>query len=183
MKQLFRVKIRLYNSEKVRVKETPTGQFQGWMTVDSPLLDTGEPDLDYWLTKKEIGASKRDMIMEFNSPYVWSEDETKITYYIERGGQITHGEEGIPFRDETIKSEPKYGTKAIPRDLLGKIKLWELVIGLSTVAPVPLERPEGATKNRLMILKDDAINWDSGEMHITVYIPTEQDLERWRIEN
>jgi hypothetical protein len=180
MTQLYRVKIRLYN-QVFPTKKTPEGQFQGFFDVDCPLTDLGEPNVDYWLTQKEIKECKKDMHLEFNQPIVWNPDETKLTYYIE-GLSIYGGKgfEGIPYRGDIMLNPAKYGIKQIPKQFLGKVTIEDLVVGISTVAPQETDEPRGSYKERLMVLKDDQINWDSGALNILTYAITEADLIRWR---
>jgi len=172
-RSLYRVKIRLYNVPQANLT-TPEGQFQAFYDIDAPLDARGEPDLNWFLTVKEIRNAKADMILEFNNPYSAFED-TGVSYL---------GDSGIPFADTVITRESKYGAKLVPQRLLGGVNIRELVVGISTRAPVPEAEPKGAYKERLMVLKENQIDYDSGEIeNFLIYLPTEADIQKWREES
>jgi hypothetical protein len=154
---LHRIKIRLYNEEIS--PDSPTGQFQGWFDIDA-IMDpkTGMPKWDWWLTDREIRVAKRDMWAEFNAPESWKPIEgTLLAYMEERKGIAPATPEKI---DETPVFRPRYPKyKPIPEELKGKFTIEDLIVGLSSVAPTPVTEPEGVFKQKIMVIKEDEINY------------------------
>jgi hypothetical protein len=165
--------IRLYN-QIFPQKETPEGTFQGWYQVDAPLTENGEPNLDYWLTKKEIAIAKLSMYEDFNRPKVWDYTQTRLSDFIS-----DREPKGVAYADAIVRHQPKYGP--------GKVKvnftIKEIVTGISSVAPEEEDVPQGLWRERLMVIKGSEINYDTGELHDLIYIVTDEDIKRWREEN
>lgn len=155
---LYRVKIRLYNEEVS--KTTPTGQFQGWFDIDAVLDETGMPKWDWWLTEREIRIAKRDMWAEFNAPESWPPVEGTLLAYMKETEGIAHATPEVV--DKTPVFKPRYPKgKPVPEEFRGKFTIEELIVGLSSVAPEPTKEPEGVWKEKIMVIKEDEINYYS----------------------
>jgi len=154
---LHRVKIRLYNEEITSL--TPTGTFQGFYDIDAILdLKTGLPKWDWWLTDREIRIAKRDMWSEFNSPRSWEPIEGTLLAYMEERKGIAHATP--EYVDETPVFKPRYPLGApVPEEFRGKFTIEDLIVGLSSVKPRPITEPEGVFKERIMVIKEDEINY------------------------
>jgi len=154
---LYRVKIRLYNEEIT--PESPTGMFQGWFDIDA-ILDpkTGLPKWDWWLTDREIRIAKRDMWAEFNAPPSWQPIEGTLLAYMEERKGIAHATP--EYVDETPVFKPRYPLGApVPEEFRGKFTIEDLIVGLSSVKPTPTTEPEGVFKQKIMVIKEDEINY------------------------
>lgn len=175
--KLYRVKIRLYND--VMSVETPTGQFQGWFDVDAPLAAGGFPNLEHWLTEKEIRVAKAEMVERFNNPLAWRTVQGTLTAYLT-------DEKGIPYAG-TPATAPKYPKEQIPPDEYKYgITVSQLVTGISNITPVPVETIDkehlGVLIQRLMVIKENEINYDSRYIGDWVYRLSPEEIERIRSE-
>ena len=186
---LYQVKIRLYSIQYIsrNGRDYPTGQFQGFFLVDTRLDSNGEPDLSYWLTAKEIERCKREMHLAFHWGDVTAEVlepefgyQGELTAYFNEEDYRTfeRGAQGIPFKDELVTI--KYGASEFRRirGFETPLTIEDLVLGLSSMAPIAEDKLQGAIVKRLLVIKDEIVDWDSGDENYPIYIPTDEDIER-----
>jgi len=166
--RLHRIKIRLYNFER---KPTPTGMFQTFWDIDA-LVDpeTGLVDWEWHLTKDEIMICKYHMVGYFKGMAKWrTPEQMSLAYFDEPMG--------VPY--ETERAKYKY-SKNVPRDFIAKaegLTVRELIVGISSVKPIPVMEPEGVFFERAMIIDaDGAIKWDEIRNKF-VWKPTDSQIE------
>lgn len=130
-----------------------------WFDIDAIIDEkTGLPKWDWWLTDREIRIAKRDMWAEFNAPESWQPIEGTLLAYMEERKGIAHA---TPEKvDETPVFIPRYPkTQPVPEEFRGKFTIEDLIVGLSSVAPKPVTEPEGVFKQKIMVIKEDEINY------------------------
>jgi hypothetical protein len=175
---LKQVRIRLYNQEFRSKYPYPKGVFQGLYDIDSVIGSDGLPDLSFWLSKKEIEACKRD----FHGAFNWGEvddEELKRRFGYEKTLDAYGDKDLEQLRQILLQNEARYGAKVIPRNWLGRFTIGDIILGLSSKAPVDEELPKGAFRIRLFVIKDAEINYDSGEFKdYLVYAITGDDIAR-----
>jgi len=169
--KFHRVKIRLYNDSIST--ETPTGQFQGWFDVDTRLKDDF-PIFDYWLTVREVEIAKIEMVERFNNPLAWRPVQGTLLAYLKDTTGIQAGEQ--------VVKAPKYPKgKPPPQEYVGEVKIQELIIGLSSKEPVPIvpdKENMGVFLQRLLVIKENTVNYDSGPIMEWIYRLTDTEFEK-----
>lgn len=168
--QLHRIKIRLYNMQRL---PTPTGMFQGFFDVDA-LIDpeTGIVDWSWWLTAEEIFIAKYHMVGYFKGMAKWrSPNDMELAYFDDP--------RGIPYEEKTV-SYGKY-RKKIPPAFIARaeaLTVGELILGESSIEPMLVKEPEGVFVQRFMVIDaDGGIKWDEIRNKFC-WVPTETMINK-----
>jgi hypothetical protein len=189
--RLHRVKIRLYAVIQGEELDYPR-VFQAWYDVDAILGPEARIDWDWWLTSKQIEVAKYEMVREFN----WEEWEEapaliqKSLYdYLPPGEAPELPEEAkaawlpTPYFDYPIIKRGIAETRL--REImrrLGKAReeltVESVIVGWSSVAPRPTDKPQGLYKERLLVVYRNRIQYDEEVEEWIRYAGWEEDLKR-----
>lgn len=143
--------------------------FQGFYDIYAPRarMDIPEPDWGHWFVREQIFQAKLDFWDRFyNAGYrTWgygSPEEVPnetLDYYI-----------GVAYGRDTTAIPPARG--------FGAWSIEDIVVGIADVEPEPTDAIGSVICQRLMVIKEGEINWDSGYIFERIWSPSDDMLER-----
>ena len=160
-RQLVRIKIRLYNLMEGSYG-SPVGMFQTFWEIDAVLdPDTGLPDTEWHLTIEEVEICKYHMVGYFKGMAKWASPSEMGQAFFDDSGGIVAPEEAATYLRK--KSGEPY-TKRVSEEFVRRAErmtVRNLITGISSAAPKPVDEPEGCLFERAMVIDAEGrIKWD-----------------------